>query len=278
MLRIAARKLPLAIKALANRKRDIHFFDRSDVIGREIETFGSFEHFQLFFVERLLAAVRPQAQSCFVDVGANIGTYTLRFAKTFDEVLAFEPNPVTQGVLIANLYAAGLDDGRVQVRSEALSNRTGSTTFYARRASIGKETSNLGNSGLELSYIGSAYREIDVQTLCGDELLPSFARGRFVFCKIDAEGHEVAVFEGMTNFIRASNPVFQVEIGSSDIFDAIYSQLRSNGYVAFGIKAVGPENKYARAILGSPYELKEISSMDKRTYADVFFVPRIYLT
>lgn len=276
MITYSARKLFVSVKALFSNKRELHFFDRDDVIGREVLRYGWFEHFQLYFVEKLISTIKPVGPSCFVDIGANIGNYTLKFSNSFDKVLAFEPNPVARGVLLANIYAANKDDGSVKVHSQALSNRKGETKFYARRASKNQNTSNLGNSGLEVDYIGSDYREIKVETAMGDEIFLDIASDQFVFCKIDAEGHETSVFEGMRRFISRCQPVFQVEIGHPNDFLEIHRMLGTEAYAALGIRAIGPRNRVLRGLMGFPYRMTEVSEMDDRTYADVFFVPRTF--
>ena len=98
-----------------------------------------------------------------------------------------------------------------------------------------------------------------------------------MFIKIDAEGHEVKVFDGLSESIAKYQPIFWVEIGSEMIFYDINERLTSFGYQAFGIEASGPTNRILRAILGFPYRLIKISKMTPKIYADVYFVPPRYI-
>src|SRR4029077_15792855 len=47
--------------------------------------------------------ISVQRGSTAIDVGANIGSYTLRLAKRFGQVVAFEPNPFNLRILRLNV-------------------------------------------------------------------------------------------------------------------------------------------------------------------------------
>ena len=47
--------------------------------------------------------------SIFIDVGANIGTYSLALSSNFETILAFEPHPVVNKVLSLNKEINGFD-------------------------------------------------------------------------------------------------------------------------------------------------------------------------
>jgi FkbM family methyltransferase len=167
---------------------------------------------------------------------------------------------------------------KTEVHGYALSNTEGKTTFYSRKPSENDDLTNLGNSGLEKSFIGSEYDEIIVETVLGDNGLKNKINiNEDVVIKIDAEGHEVHVFDGLINTVQEVRPIFWVEIGGNEIFDQIYLKLKKHSYVAFGIRAIGPKNLILRAISGFPYQLDAIDSMNSRVYADVFFVPNRYI-
>ena len=79
-----------------------------------------------------------------VDVGANIGLHTLHAARLVSEsgkVYAFEPTPRTFEILRGNVQANGfLDDGRVDLRCLAVSDRNGTAKFYAYPSECGLNT------------------------------------------------------------------------------------------------------------------------------------------
>ena len=124
-----------------------------------------------------------------VDVGANIGLYTLLFAREAACVYAFEPNPAARRVckraIMLNDYQNVILDGR------AISEEGGQARFYVNRA-----------SGLSaLIPVSNTTRIINVEKVRLDDL----SLGRVDWLKIDVEGHEIAVLRGAQQLI-ARNP------------------------------------------------------------------------
>lgn len=126
-----------------------------------------------------------------IDVGANIGIYTLAMARQVGptgKVFAFEPYIENAGLLEHNVERNGYSNV-VTVHRAAVAERSGTARLAV----------NAHNAGMHrLAAGGSA----DVETVCLDDL---FAGQRVDFVKIDVEGAEVAVLRGMHN-ILAANP------------------------------------------------------------------------
>ena len=98
----------------------------ADQLGNIIVTYGDNEP----DVFRLLCCCmrhRPTGLDLFVDVGANLGVFSLRMAERFGDlnVLAFEPNPAIAALLRENIDFNGLAT-RVTMRQVALGNHDGS--------------------------------------------------------------------------------------------------------------------------------------------------------
>ena len=154
-----------------------------------------------------------------LDVGANIGAYTLRLSELVGaegRVIAFEPVPETFELLAANaalapaknitLINAAASDSAREIGMEIPKFATGLSNFYM--AHVSSESTGL-------------------RILCApiDSLtFPHPIR----LAKIDAEGHEVAVLRGMANILRKDKPVLIVEDNVPDL--APY--LREFGYAA----------------------------------------------
>ena len=120
----------------------------------------------------------------FVDVGANIGGYTLRLAKRFREVIAIEPNPRAADILRKNIELNSLSN--VRVLSDAISDTIGEATLSVPAG--GKTTR---------SSIVKKYKQgssINVHTSTLDRLLEN--RDRIDLIKIDVEGAELLVLKG----------------------------------------------------------------------------------
>lgn len=77
----------------------------------------------------------------FLDIGANVGTYTIFTAKRAQEgssILAFEPHPIIRERLIYNINANGLDN--VKVFDCAISDGDGDIQFNMHEKNMGQST------------------------------------------------------------------------------------------------------------------------------------------
>lgn len=136
--------------------------------------------------------------TAFVDVGANIGLYTVEMAHRVGPtgtVVAFEPSPVTAEVLRQNVQLNGLaEGGTVRVVEAAAGDRPGSLP-------LALHDDDSGHNTLFPDARHDALVEVDVVTL--DDTIPAGARVDVV--KIDVEGAEAAVLRGMQRVVR-ENP------------------------------------------------------------------------
>lgn len=143
----------------------------------------------------------------FIDVGANIGAYTILMAchQNVRQVIAFEPQPDCIDELRDNIRLNHLE-AKVIVRPLALSNEAGKARF--RRCGP-----LAGNSGLEFTIEEShaaAWQHIDVDTDTLDNTCR--IRGRNILMKIDVEGHEKFVLEGGCGLLTENRGFLQIEI------------------------------------------------------------------
>ena len=168
---------------------------------------GLHEFADMAFVMHLL---RPG--DLFVDVGANVGSYTVLAAKVCGaDVVAVEPDPETNAGLSKNVRANGVDD-RVRTHELAVSSTSGTVRF-----TIGRDTTNrVANGG------DAATRCVPAITL--DELL----RGRRpTMIKLDLEGHEPDAIAAAGRTL-ASRDLLAVATESAD--DPVGNMLRSAGF------------------------------------------------
>ena len=126
----------------------------------------------------------------FVDVGAHIGLLTLAGARAVGasgKVLAIEPVPLSFELLQRSLTINGLA-GWVEGKCQALGAHRARCKFFVRDV--------LGHSSLTQGEFAAGGDEIEVSVTPLDELV---RRGERVdVIKIDVEGAELAVLEGMT--------------------------------------------------------------------------------
>jgi FkbM family methyltransferase len=136
-----------------------------------------------------------------LDVGANVGHYTMRMAEIVGpagRVVAFEPIPDTFALLTENVRHAA--HANVSLLNCAASERT---------ATVGMEIPRFPD-GLENYYqahVVSGAAGLTILALSIDSLALPAVR----LVKIDAEGHELPVLHGMRKLVERDRPVLIVE-------------------------------------------------------------------
>ena len=137
-----------------------------------------------------------------IDIGANVGKYTIHMAECVGapgRVLAFEPVAESFALLAANVRAAGLSN--VSLFNVALSSAAATLVMTVPRY----ESSKLANY-----YQAHIAADGDVRVLCLPlDALPVPGTVRLV--KIDAEGHDLQVLIGMQSLLRRDRPLLIVE-------------------------------------------------------------------
>ncbi len=161
-----------------------------------------------------------------IDIGANIGSYTIRLAGRFRKVVAFEPSPAHCRVLRINASINNFHN--IYVEEMALSDSTGTRPLYIRRGG--------GATSLDSSHYGLGYdRVVSVRTEKLDNYLDRL--GKVDFVKLDAESHELKILVGGRVLIATSRPILAVEVHraslpAEDSCSCAFSTLiRSLGYV-----------------------------------------------
>jgi FkbM family methyltransferase len=166
-----------------------------------------------------------------IDVGANIGYYTLEMARcvgTSGRVFAIEPMPETFDLLAGNIRTS-------DTRNVTLMNIAASSS--AAIASMDLPT--FEDSGVENFYQARLSDGGSYPVLC----LPldgiPFAQ-RVKLIKVDAEGHDLDVLKGAETLIARDGPVLIVEAA---IDSEIAAWLRHHGYTVTA--ATGSSNVIA---------------------------------
>jgi len=179
-------------------------------------------------MRHLLEVASQSKVDTFLDIGANIGCYSLAMSSvpTIRTIHAFEPDPRNYAQLQANLWLNG-KVGRIQAHALALSDQLGTIDFRLapRKRERGKHQYNTGTSGM------SDERSADsVPMKCAplDDLLQM--EGQRIIVKIDVEGHEAAVLRGMRKCLDKNQCTIMVEVwkgntSSSDEVTRFFSSM-----------------------------------------------------
>lgn len=198
-----------------------------DWIQQNLYFLGSYEERGLRFLESYL---RPG--DVFIDVGANIGLYTLAAAQRVGpsgQVHAFEPVPATVARLREHLALNRL--GNVTVREMAVSSEAGTVPIYLPPAS------NSGMASLH-AYTGELSAAVEVPATTLDAYTTGWAAVRLV--KMDIEGAEWLALQGMAQLLATLRPALLMELEPGILSAMGHSAADIQGWLA----ALGYEKHY----------------------------------
>jgi FkbM family methyltransferase len=154
-----------------------------------LEKYGEIEEIQL---QLMLSLFEPG--NTVVDVGANLGRFTVALAKKAGQLYAFEPQPRMFELLKENIEQNGLEN--VTAKNMGLGAAFGSAGLppidYGARTDFGGCTLTSGD-------------DVKVATL------DSFNLDACHFIKVDVEGMEADVLRGASETIRRHRPILYVE-------------------------------------------------------------------
>ncbi|MBK8725019.1 MAG: FkbM family methyltransferase [Holophagaceae bacterium] len=199
------------------------FLDPGDHIGSErLITGDCYESVSLQTLDQL-RTVLSLGSGMALDVGANIGNHACWMVQRFEHVVCVEPSEIASYVLTANLLSTRTRNWEV-VRA-ALGNCGGHG-----RLEVASDR-NLGSS----SAIPTNEAEGEFPVYRGDDLLASRAHsGRRVdLIKIDVEGAEFTVLQGLRGAIATSQPLICIEALDVARWKVVTEWLQTMGYRSF---------------------------------------------
>jgi FkbM family methyltransferase len=175
-------------------------YNRAGYGGRGIYVFGEALEPELYNLQCFLGP-----GNVFVDVGANVGVFTVKAAKEVGDgglVIAIEPFIESVFRLSQNVRANGYTN--VRVRNFCIGQNTEHARLYLNRGRP-NHFSLVPNSGGNADSV--SVLSVSLDDLCRWENLK-----RLDYLKIDAEGAEAAILEGGQDAIRRFRPIVQVEV------------------------------------------------------------------
>ena len=165
-----------------------------------------------------------------IDIGANVGLYSLGAAARGADVHSFEPVPATAARLSESLALNPDVAGSVTLHPEGLSDEPGALTLYAESFS---EYSGHASAHLAEEAQGESI-EVPITTL---DAATADLTGPVRLVKVDVEGHEPAVLDGGAGFFERVRPDYLfVEIEEDHLVRAgssgqeLYERVLDLGY------------------------------------------------
>lgn len=154
------------------------------------------------------------ATGTVVDIGANIGTHTLIYARTATQVVAFEPQYIAYNNLCANLLLNGVLN--VTPVPYALGSYDGMSTMHVQDPTVLNSTPG-GRVGEGVEPV--VIHKLDTMNIRG-----------ISFIKIDCEGSELEVLKGALETLKRDMPVLYIEVHYGHLVKPINHLLKSIGY------------------------------------------------
>ena len=204
---------------------------------KEIHEEKAYEHF-----------FQAKKDDVIVDVGANIGIFTLKVSKIVGErgkVIAFEPQRNNYKLLIRNL---GINKCKNVVPiNQALCDFNGKATFYVKSVSLHNTLQPQANSETPTTSINI----IGVRKL--SSVLDNLNIDHVSFLKIDAEGSELEVLKGAEELLL-THQVRNIAVAtyhSTEETQMIMEYLQKFGYAVHLNKNIGLANFQRIHVFGS---------------------------
>lgn len=234
--------------------QNVMYLDPNDSLDLFIN--GIYEPYE---TELISSMIRPG--NVVLDIGANIGYYTLILAKLVGQsgkVFAFEPEPTNFRLLEKNVSING--HSNVILEQKAVSNRNENKKLY-----LNKE-----NAGMHTIYKPPCPNldSVDIETISLDNYFNNYTC-KIDFIKMDIEGSEYTALEGMQTVLKRQNNIkLLVAFFPSAIREYGYKPeqyvdlLMSNGFRVYfansrtkHLEVVNPDNFQDLIKMGDKYEL-----------------------
>lgn len=221
------------------------------------------------WMSKCLSIFLANKKGAIIDIGANIGLYMVKL-KSLDSQRAyygFEPNPVcnfyTQELISANEFQ------NVRVFPFALSNDRELRRFYAKRKA--DKMGSLHDYARQGEIKNNSF---DLVTFPGDEFFDLLDIDNICAMKIDVEGFEFEVLEGVKNTLVKYRPFVFCEIWhlpekSDPTYDEKYRRAKDICELMDGIDydIIGIGGKQNKLI-----DIKTVDDFDNNQRSDYFLI------
>lgn len=162
---------------------------------------------ELFHEPEVRKIFQPKSDEIVIDIGAHVGTYTIRLAKRAKYVVAIEPHSSIFQVLRHNIKLNKLDN------------------VLALNVGVGMQDSIMylcpsydcgGRTQYGLTKLTTTEGRWPVKVYSLDSLTEKLRLQRIDWIKIDAEGMEFDILQGARNTLKKYEPKMIIEIHGDD--------------------------------------------------------------
>jgi FkbM family methyltransferase len=240
-----------------------------DQIGWRVIATGRYELTHLDGVRTIIErpeiiGAAPIVGGTFIDIGANIGLYTIALSSYFAHTVAFEANSYTFKILQANVSLSDSPD--IDCVCKAMSDHCGNATMDVALKG------NLGWGRIAATPNPKHGVPVHLETL-DDWIAECVPAKPVTLIKIDVEGHEPKVLSGCRKLLTTSAPVVLFEALDEAAGGQCLGLLRSCGYTRlFEFARRMPRGarlgEYAAAAWhGVPVDIREVPRIEPGRHA-----------
>ena len=215
--------IPSPIRTAECRHGSFSFYAEDKLIGRALERYGEYSEGEVVVFKKCL-----RQGNVAIDVGANIGAFTVPMAQLVGEdgmVYAFEASQKNLDLLYQNVFEHN-KMVNVAVIPHAASNNPGKVTISHQDAHHAYDLSDRG--------------EFTVDSVTVDSLDLEECH----FIKIDVDAHEIEVLQGAEETIKRCQPIIYVENEHEEKAGELIAWLTDHDYRCFWHRPVhyNPDN------------------------------------
>ena len=224
LIRFVVRKLRLDYVFIDGHKL---FLDANDSLRLSIN--GTYSEFETNFMKSMI-----KKESVVLDLGANIGYYTLMFAKLVGKngkVFAFEPDPTNFKLLKKNVKVNGYKN--VVLVNKAISNKNGKLKLFLGGTNFAGHRIYDSKDGRKFIEIHSVRLDDYFKNKCN----------KVDFIKMDIEGSEFLAVNGMHNLLNENQKI------------KIISEFSPKGIVMSGFEPID----YLKSLINLGFKLSEVN-------------------
>lgn len=163
------------------------------------------------WITKKLAQIIEPGFHC-LDIGANFGYFSIlmsELAGTDGKTVAIEPNPGIASLLHATRAVNG---NKFEIIEKAVSDKPGEVVLTVKDRELGGGT-------IKRNELGAGMSQVNVQSVTVDELLKDLKFGKVDVIKIDVEGVEPLVFEGMQETLESNPGIHIIMEYSPSLYD-----------------------------------------------------------
>ncbi len=216
------------------------FLDYLDPIDRELILNQEFENIEINY---LMEQIKVNKITNFLDIGANCGYYSLTLAKKIANVsvIAFEPNKEAYFKFSKSLEKNLVLSKKIKLNNYGLSNVTKKLEMrtlvkfgYVQTGGAGVANNKEIKAGVTNNKKMKNYITFFADFKIGDDCI-SFTEKKLSL-KIDVEGYELYVLEGLKKTLEKNKCILQIEIFEIN-FKSVNNLLVSLGFrIVFEVK------------------------------------------